>query len=382
MDVQQAVAEKKMKLTLFFSKKVSLATWDETGMFDREVALYKKHAEKGIESSFVTYDKKIDPELLGKIPNIPLLYNRLHLPADSYHFLSPILHAGHLAKTDIIKTNQISGSPAAVMAAHLFHKPLVARCGYMHSEFSAQKHGEESRKTRRILADEHRLFSYADAIIVTTEAMAKSIVSRLPETEQKITVIPNYVDTDRFKPQDKQKKYDLVFIGRFSEQKNLTSLLEAVTKLGCSLLVIGNGSNMQSLKERYSSTRIEWLGNIPNTQLPDYINQAKIFVLPSHYEGHPKTLIEAMACGTAAVGADAPGIREVIIQNETGILTKNDPDSLGTTIQSLLENPQLRDRLGRRARHFAVNHYSLKVIAEKEFVVLQKVIQHRSVPST
>lgn len=365
-----------MKLALFFSKKVSLKTWDETGIFDREIALYEKHADKGIDTLFITYDKAIDSSIAERIPNINILYNRFHLSSDSYHFFCPILHAKALEKVDIIKTNQISGSLAAINASRLFKKPLVARCGYMHSEFSILKNGAESRKTRRILANEHRLFSRANAIIVTTKSMAESIINRLPEVEARITVIPNYVDTELFMPKNQPKEYDIIFIGRFSEQKNLPALLDAITRLNLKALIIGNGSNAQSLREQFPSEKIEWLGNISNSLLPDYINKAKVFVLPSHFEGHPKTLIEAMACGAAVTGTDAPGIREVIAHNKTGFLTKNDTESLSNTIRILLDKPELMTRLGREARRFALENYSLNTLAEKEYRILRKVIQN------
>ncbi|UZJ37309.1 glycosyltransferase family 4 protein [Prosthecochloris sp. SCSIO W1103] len=365
-----------MNLALFFSKNVSLKTWLETGMFDREIALYKKHEEKGINSSFITYDKEIDVSISSKISSITVLHNRFHLSANNYHRLCPLLHTKALKNTDIIKTNQISGSLAAVRAAHLFKKPLVARCGYMHSEFSIRESGAKSRKTKRKLAAEHRLFTNADAIIVTTNSMKKSIVSRLPGAEHKITVIPNYVDTQLFKPKKTQKEYDVIFIGRFSEQKNLHSLLETVTQLNCKTLIIGHGSNAQKLHNQYPSAQIHWLGNIPNSHLPDYINKAKVFVLPSHYEGHPKTLIEAMACGSAVVGSDAPGIREVISHNNNGLLTKNDSASLLGPISRLLKDTAMVNQLGQKARCFAIKNYSLEVLAEKENQLLKKLIQH------
>ncbi len=76
-----------------------------------------------------------------------------------------------------------------------------------------------------------------------------------------------------------------------------------------SLTLIGEGRLRPELQRRFSNLdgRVTWEGNVSNSQLPDYFNRAEIFVLLSLYEGHPKTLIEAMACGLPAIGADSRG---------------------------------------------------------------------------
>ncbi|RDD31398.1 hypothetical protein CR161_12220 [Prosthecochloris sp. ZM] len=364
-----------MKLTLFFSKNISLQTWKETGMLEREIALYRKHAEKGILSSFITYDTTLSNNLPTGDIRISIFHNRYQLPKKIYHTLAPFLHFSMLAKTDIIKTNQISGSLAALRAAKLFRKPLIARCGYMHSEFSAEKHGVGSRKTKKSEALEFRLFSNADAVIVTTDAMKKSIVNRIPDSTNKITVLPNYVDTALFSPEASRKEYDVIFIGRLSEQKNIVALLEALTALDCSAMIIGSSSNAEKLQQQYPSPKIRWLGNVCNTRLPDYLNKAKIFILPSHYEGHPKTLIEAMACGCAVIGGDSPGINNVIRNGVNGVLSEKDAFALQNSIEQLLINQELRTQLGTRARSFALDHYSLDTIAEKEYRIIRNTVK-------
>ena len=364
-----------MELTLFFSKNISLQYWKESGMLDREVALYKKHAEKGITPHFITYDRTASKDITNKIPFAHIHNNRWHLPKYLYYTLLPVLHWKHLKKTNIIKTNQISGSLPALQASKLYRKPLIARCGYILSEFMEKKYGRNARRTRRALALEQKLFSKAGAIIVTTEAMKQNITKRIPGTEKKITILPNYVNTELFKPLATEKKFDLIFIGRFSEQKNLEALLTAIDNTGCTALIIGNGSNEQALRQKHPSPNIHWKKNVANSDLPLWLNKSKIFILPSHYEGHPKVLIEAMACGCAVIGTNVPGIREVIEDRVTGILSKKDPESLSYAITKLLDNQHLRQELGQSARAFALQHYSVDSLADIEYNIIKKAVK-------
>ena len=137
--------------------------------------------------------------------------------------------------------------------------------------------------------------------------------------------------------------------------------------------IIGSGPLENVLKEkaRALDLDIDWKGNLPNTELPQYLNRSKIFILPSHYEGHPKTLIEAMAAGAAVIGANVPGIREVIRHGENGWLCGTDPGNIRAAITALIDSEQLRLELGRNARAFALAHYSLDTIAESELGLLE-----------
>jgi glycosyltransferase involved in cell wall biosynthesis len=111
---------------------------------------------------------------------------------------------------------------------------------------------------------------------------------------------------------------------------------------------------------------------VPNSELPGYLNRAGLFILPSFYEGHPKALIEAMACGLPVIGADSPGIRELIRHGETGYLCGTEPESIREAIQDLLDSPTLSAQMGHHARQFVIENYSLDRIAELELALLKE----------
>ena len=95
--------------------------------------------------------------------------------------------------------------------------------------------------------------------------------------------------------------------------------------------------------------------------------KANIVCLPSYREGLPKSLVEAAACGRAVVTTDVPGCRDAIIPEVTGLLVPvKDPTALANAIQKLIEQPVLRQRMGKAGRE----------LAEKEFAIEKIVYEH------
>ena len=372
-----------MHLLLFFTHDTSLRAWERSGMLEREVALYRKYIEKGMRVSFITYGRRDKQRYSKKLQGIDIHCNEFRLPLGLYTRLIPFLHGKVLRQSDVIKSNQTPGALAALAAARRYGKPMLARCGYMHSEFIANQHGADSPQARQALDDERQLFGKADAIEVTTPMMRDSIVERIPASAAKITVTPNYVDTETFAPRAAEKEFDLLFIGRLNPQKNLESLLDALRGLKLKSVIIGSGPLENVLKEKARAVDLDinWKGNLPNTELPEYLNRSKIFILPSHYEGHPKTLIEAMAAGAAVIGTNVPGIREVIRHGENGWLCEPNVESIRSAIESLAVDPEKRQQLGNNARSFILENYALDRIVSMEEQILTTMI-HRSNSNT
>ncbi|MBZ0306790.1 MAG: glycosyltransferase family 4 protein, partial [Anaerolineae bacterium] len=361
-----------IRLVLFFTRGVSLREWAQNGMLDRETALYHALQQKNVQTSFITHGLAADLQYTERLQGIRVYCNRKGRSPQRYESWLPFLHLRPLLTCDVIKTNQMNGAELALRAARLYHKPLIARCGYLWSEFAEIEHGVESPLTQKAYAIEEKVFCAATQIIVTTPMMRDSILKRLPEVVSKINVIPNFVDTNHFTPMPAPAEVDLLFIGRLHPQKNLENLLTAIQPLEITLRIIGTGPLAQDLKAKFGDNHIEWIGNLPNSDLPHYINRARLFILPSLYEGHPKTLIEAMACGKAVIGGNSPGIREIIQHGKTGWLSDTDPESIRAAIQALLQNPDLCAELGQNARQYALKNYALPSIADKEYTILQQ----------
>ena len=248
----------------------------------------------------------------------------------------------------------------------------------MWSQNCLREHGLEAPITRKAFEVENQVFNRADRIIVTTEAMRKDVLLRVNGAENKLVVIPNYVDTDIFKPLNVPKHPDtLIFVGRIAPEKNLETLFEAIKPLNVRLRIIGEGRLRPHLQQRFADmeNRLIWEGGVPNFQLPEYINGAKAFILPSIYEGHPKALIEAMACSIPVIGCDSPGIREIINSENNGLLCATDQQSLRTAIMRVMNDRELAKIIAINAREFVIGNYSLQRIARLELSLMNETME-------
>lgn len=368
----------KFHLVLFFTRGVSLRTWALTGMLDREIALYQRLIEQGAEVSFVTYGDCSDLDYADRLGKIKILCNMSSEPLERYEENLVSLHGESLATADIIKTNQTYGGQTALRVARQLRIPLVARCGYLWSANASREYGIDSEHALEARHTEEEVFSAADAVVVTTSFMEREIAYRLPGVAHKINVIPNYVDTDLFRPLPVEStSHSVLFVGRIAPEKNVDLLLEAIPSLPATLRIVGEGRSRPFLQSRFShlDDRVTWEGTVPHRKLPGYINEAMTFVLPSRYEGHPKALLEAMACEAAVIGGNSPGIREIITHGENGLLSELKPFSLRDNIRHLINDPHLRNHLGVCARQYVLNRYSLEKIVKRELELLSKLLK-------
>lgn len=117
----------------------------------------------------------------------------------------------------------------------------------------------------------------------------------------------------------------------------------------------------QTLQGWQDEGLIEWLGK--RNDVPDLLKQSHIAVLPSYREGMPRALLEAAAVGRPLVAFDAPGCRDLIRDNENGLLVPfQDTEALADALARLAEDADLRARLGRQARQDIETTYSADAI--------------------
>lgn len=348
-------------------------------MLTREIALYRRLIQRGVGVSFVTYGSQKDLAYRDQLSGINLICNRWRLPNSLYiHFLHNFLPM-FLSKTAVVKSNQVLGADVAMQAARRFGRPFIARCGYLHAEFIEREYGKDSPRTLEARALERAVFSGADRVVVATPQMKQKIIADYGLSQDKVRVIPNYVDTDHFCPNLQMTRIPkrVCFVGRLEPQKNLMALLDACAGLEIDMYIVGSGSQEKMLKDRAAQLNLSahFWGNLPNEKLPDIINSATAFVLPSLYEGHPKALLEAMACGLPVIGTDVPGIREIIQHGENGWLCGTNPHEIKQALQTVLGNLPLQRRLGANARLTVINQFSLDRVVELELALLREMRQ-------
>lgn len=372
-------------LALFFTRRVSLKLWVDTGLFDREKLLYEEHLRRGHlrKVYWLTYgtdDAMIATELKasGRLhPDIVVLPIARCLSGKwgclIYSFLIPLLHRRGLKSADIFKTNQMDGSWSAVIARWLYHKPLVIRTGYTASLF-ADKQADEKLK-RNFERVERFAYRYADVGIVASDADKQFICSKYHIPPAKIEVLYNYIDTVVFRPANCEKYEDrIIFVGRLHPQKNLFNLIEAVSVNNLTLDIYGNGELHDELlaHAKKINAKVNFMGVVPNNELPDILNLYRYYILPSFYEGTPKTLLEAMACGLVCIGTDIEGINQIIEDGVNGYLAEG--THAGVLVEAIKRAVQLpHDSITAEGVRRVRSNFSLETIVEQENEIIEKL---------
>jgi len=205
---------------------------------------------------------------------------------------------------------------------------------------------------------------------------------------KRLTVIENGIDTDRYCPDSSTARDDslLLYVGRLKKYKRVDAVLEAMSIIekngrALRLAVVGTGDDLPRLKKKTRRLglegRVDFVGFADEGEKIGLLRKAAVFVNPSEKEGWGITNIEAAACGTPVVANNAPGLRDSVIDNETGLLyDENDVSSLASSIQKLLGDGRLRERFGINGRAWAekfswdasarrVEDWLLKIVSEK-----------------
>lgn len=353
---------------------MSLRKWYEAGILSRELKPYNELAKYFDKIFIVTYGGSSElfyrsPKHMAK--NIFILYNNTLHPDFVYSLLAPWIHRDVLKNVDILKTNQTAGSWSAVIAKKLFGKKLFIRQGYPWLQTLEEKNAP---LWKRILAGltEKLAYNAADGIIMTTERDKREIQRNYHVPEEKVHVIPNYIDTDLFKPDPSLRQANrILYVGRLEHEKNLIQLILAVEGLDVELIIIGEGSirrQLETLVKDKGITNTRFLGRMPNKSLPQEYNQASVFVQPSWYEGNPKTFMEAMACGCLVIGTDVRGINSLIQHEKNGYLCGLSASHIRGAIIVAHHTSQTCDgkKLRENARATIVGNYSSENTVAKE----------------
>ena len=299
-----------------------------------------------------------------------------------YALFSPLMLYREFRRISLFRVMQTQGVLPALLARWLYRRPFVTTYGYLYGDSMRLK----GRYTYGLWLDflERAALPFAEAVIVTTPSLRRH-VSKFVASDR-IQMIPNGVDTKLFVPALEKKEDDVfrvLFVGRLEPHKNVETVLQALAPINARkvrFIVVGDGSDKARLEELASRFGLDarFTGSVPHGELPGFYASADLFVLPSRFEGHPKALIEAMACGVPCLGADAPGIVDVIENGKNGMLAEPTVADFAAQIVRLMDAPSLREQLGAAAREFAVEHYDLETLLAREMALLKRNLEKRN----
>jgi glycosyltransferase involved in cell wall biosynthesis len=236
---------------------------------------------------------------------------------------------------------------ASGLVAPLARKPVVLT---LHGSGSAGRL-EDLRLMGKAPRLAGALLRRARVVIAVSEQLAEA--ARRAGARD-VRLIPNGVEI----PAEVGEEADppeVLFAGRLAPEKGIRELVEATR--GLNLVVAGDGP-LRSLVP-------DALGFVPHAEIGRLLSRAAVVVLPSHREGLPMVLLEAMAHGRAVVATPVGGIRSLVEDGVTGLLVPaGDANALRAAIERLLADPELRRRLGRAARERVRELCSWKRVTE------------------
>lgn len=204
--------------------------------------------------------------------------------------------------------------------------------------------------------------------------------------EDKIVIVRNAVDTERFKPSKNMElrhKYLIgeneiliLFVGYLDIFKGIFQLVDAFHEINkenknVKLMMVGTGPKEKELKNKVSQWNLEsyviFTGAVPNTEIHSYYQMADVFVLPSYTEGFPLSILEAMGCGLPVVVTNVGGIREVIKNGENGfIIPPKNRTILTAKLRIFINDNNLRKKFAKKSLEivikFDVNEKINKII--------------------
>jgi glycosyltransferase involved in cell wall biosynthesis len=186
--------------------------------------------------------------------------------------------------------------------------------------------------------------------------------------------IPHSVNTDIFKPKENDE-LKVLYVGRLNEAKGIRSILKLAEKFrDVEFVFVGSGP----LEDLLVGDNVEFLGEIKDREkLAEVYGDSEIFILnsyktPEWEELFGRVLIEAMASGLAIISTDCIGPKEVINERNGILIEQRNDKQLFEKFKLLLEDKNLRESLGKEARKEALEKYSIKEVAKKWKVVIEK----------
>ncbi|MCS7231648.1 MAG: glycosyltransferase family 4 protein [Elusimicrobiota bacterium] len=352
-----------------------IETLEKTGQVSR---LFNSYFSRYLNFFDKIYFFSYEDENYSMPENVNLFPAKIKTKGLIYSFLMPFLYKEEFKRCKVLRIFQMTACIPAIISKILWGIPFVATYGYIYKNHIESERGKLMATIMDFITKIG--LKFADKVIVTSKFVLEYLKGKI--SEEKLCFIPNGVDLSIFRPIFvwKNRKEKVVYsIGRLSRQKNYHLLIEAIAKLkNVSLTIIGNGPLRSELEDfaNKKNIKIRFIEKVENEKLSEILKDADVFVLSSLFEGHPKALTEAMACGIPCVGVNVEGIRDIIINGENGLLSEPNEKDLAEKIKLLLENKELAEKLGNNARKYVEENYNLEKLIDKEIKIILSVVKN------
>lgn len=339
------------------------------------VVLHQARALAALGHSVDILTRRSSPELGGSRPLGPRLVIRF-LDAGPEH---PLPKGGHETVIDEFSSRLSELGPYDVFHSHHWFSGMAAlpvtterRVPHVQSFHSIAadpetplSEGERPESPGRLAGEAH-LARESDAVVAISAAEAQTVVTRLGGDPRRVVVVPPGVDADLFHPWTGGRRGSgyVVAAARLQPLKGLDLAIEAVAAVSADvrpdLIVAGEASTdfdgyvdeLRSLADARGITeKVHFIGPQSRPDLAALLRESRLVLVPSHSETYGLVALEASASGVPVIASASGGLREAVVDDETGVvLDSRDPVVWGRTIERVLLDPDLGERLARGGR--------------------------------
>ncbi|MFZ4576365.1 MAG: glycosyltransferase family 4 protein, partial [Phycisphaerales bacterium] len=311
--------------------------------------------------------------------------------------LSPLEYAGSLAarvrplvagaSRVVVKTNQMVANDLAVELARDLRAPgrtvaLIARGGYWWSRFVEAEHEAESPQARDAVAREARLCRGADLVVGTSREMVQGLIEKHGLDPGAAALIPNYVVVDCASSPVAREPGTVLYAGQLVARKRVDVLVRAAAILAkqssgfVRMDIVGAGPELGALRGLAESLQapVRFEPRVPHEELLRRMAGTAVYAQTSALEGHPKTVIEAMATGAPVVVAPSPGLGCVVRDGVSGVVAEPTPEAFAGAIGELLTNDELRVAMGAAAARESIANYGLDSVLKLELAAHESAL--------
>ncbi len=308
-------------------------------------------------------------------PHLPEFVQALLQFAEQEHISYNLIHSHYwLSGWVAHELQRVWGTPVV----HMFHT-----LGHMKNAVATSP---QELETELRIQVEGQVMQWADCLVAASPLEKAQMAWLYGADPAKIRVIPAGVDTERFRPIPvdiakaqigiPQERKLILYVGRIEPLKGIETLFRAIAILAketpclcdniCVSIIGGEGEDTDAARsaeeERLRELReqlelrdlVTFLGSKDQDTLPYYYSAAYVVVVPSYYESFGMVAVEAMACGVPVIASKAGGLMYTIQDGLTGLLfPANSPTALAEKLCLLLDEPDVRNKMGENARQWA-----------------------------